>query len=207
MDSPVLTRDSFREGVSELASRDPDIARIVERIGTPLWTVRPATFSSLLYIILEQQVSLASAKATYEKLNAELPSLLPQDVVSVSDALYRELGVSRQKTRYLKLAAQAVLDDSLPLARLAAMSDERVRALMTQIPGIGNWTADVFLMSALKRADLWPIGDLALVKAVVDVKCIAPKPDKKLLEALGEPYRPFRSIATRVYWHHYLNPE
>ncbi|MEO0435635.1 MAG: DNA-3-methyladenine glycosylase 2 family protein [Pseudomonadota bacterium] len=207
MRSRVLTQRSYREGLAELVSRDPDIACIVERIGVPPWTVRSAAFSSLLYIILEQQVSLASAKATYEKLTARLPSLSPQDVLAVPDALYRELGVSRQKTRYLKLAAQAVLDDSLPLGRLDKMSDDQARSLMTQVKGIGDWTADVFLMSALKRADLWPIGDLALVKSIIDVKGLDQQPDKTRLEALGEPYRPFRSIATRVYWHHYLNPE
>ena len=151
-------------------------------------------------------MSLASARACFNKLEEALPSFAPESLLNLSDAELRELGVSRQKARYMKLIAEALLDGSLPLDRLGRMDDESARTQLTRITGIGNWTADVYLMSALRRPDLWPIGDLALVKALVEIKELRARPEREQLMSLGEAYRPFRSVATHLYWHHYLNP-
>jgi DNA-3-methyladenine glycosylase II len=188
-----------------LASRDPDLAAVVERCGPPQFWSRPRGFATLVYIVLEQQVSLASARATYDKLTALLPEFTETNFLGLSDQTLRSAGVSRQKQRYTRLIAEAILDGTLPLRQLGRRSDAEARALLTQITGIGNWTADVYLMVALRRPDLWPTGDLALVKAIAALKPCPAKPDPGWLEDFGEQYRPYRSVATRIYWQHYLH--
>ena len=200
----ALTSKSLSRAVAELCRRDADLAALVARCGAPALWKRPPGFPTLVYIILEQQVSLASARATYDKLRALLRDFTPQVYLKLTERQLRAAGVSRQKARYTRLVAEAVLEGSLPLARLARYSDTRAREFLTAITGVGDWTADVYLMSALRRPDLWPIGDLALVKAIVDIKALGAKPEVSRLEALGETYRPYRSVAAQLYWHHYL---
>jgi DNA-3-methyladenine glycosylase II len=202
----ALTRSTFAAAIDHLAGRDPDIGAIVDRCGKPPFWSRPQGFATLVLIVLEQQVSLASARATFDRLLAVLPELAPEPFLLLSDAELRAIGFSRQKTRYAREIARAIEDGSLPLARLARRPDDAVRSLLTAIKGVGDWTADVYLMTALRRADLWPLGDLALVKAICQIKQIdTPAPREVLLE-LGESYRPYRSVAARLYWHHYLTP-
>lgn len=190
----------------ELCRRDATLAAIVDRCGAPpLWHRAPG-FATLVYIVLEQQVSLASARATYERLEKLLPAFAPEAYLSLSATQLRACGVSRQKARYTGLIAEAVLDGSLPIANLARYSDDRVRSFLTAVTGVGDWTADVYMMSALRRSDLWPVGDLALVKAIVDLHRLSSKPSRDELIELAEAYRPYRSVAARLYWHHYLNP-
>lgn len=201
----ALTPSSHRSAIDTLAAADPDLAAIVQHHGRPAFRSRPAGFRTLVYIILEQQVSLASAKATLAKVEALLPEFSPAAYLALDEAALRGAGVSRQKLRYTRLAAEAIEDGSLPLATLARRKDETVRALLTAIPGIGHWTADCYLLLALRRPDLWPVGDLALVKAVQAVKGLEEKPDADTVEALGERYRLYRSVATQLFWHYYLN--
>lgn len=202
---PALTKASLAQAVELLASRDSDLAGVVERCGAPAFWSRPRGFATLAYIILEQQVSLASARATYDKLSALLPEFTESNYLELPDETLRAAGVSRQKQRYTRLVAKAILDGSLPLMQLGRRSDAEARELLTSITGIGNWTADVYLMVALRRPDLWPTGDLALVKAAAELKGRAANPDRGWLETLGEHYRPYRSVATRIFWHHYLH--
>jgi DNA-3-methyladenine glycosylase II len=191
--------------VGELVRADPDLERVVARYGSPKFWSRPVGFSTLVYIVFEQQVSLASARATYDKVCALLPAFTPAAYLALSDSQLRGAGVSRQKARYTRLLARAIHDGSLPIAGLGRRPDARVRELLTQITGIGHWTADVYLMVALRRPDCWPTGDLALVKAVQVLKGLDERPDKSWLEELGERYRPYRSVATHIYWHYYLS--
>lgn len=202
---PILTRASLAAAVNEIASRDSDLAAVIDRHGAPQFWSRPRGFATLVYIIFEQQVSLASARATFDKVGALLDDFSAESYLTLSDEALRAAGVSRQKTRYTRLLARAICDGSLPLADLGRMSDEHARAQLTAITGIGNWTADVYLMVALRRPDLWPVGDLALVKAIQTLKGLERRPDSAYLETLGDRYRPFRSVATRIYWHHYLS--
>ena len=216
-----LSARVLREAALELAKRDSDIKSIVDALGPPAPWRRPPGFASLVYIIFEQQVSLASAKATFDKVSAQLsakPSrqLSPQPspesqgftataYLELSDQALRSAGVSRQKMRYTRLVAQAIEAGDLPIQRLNRYSDQRVRELLTRIVGIGDWTADVYLISALRRTDLWPVGDLALVKSIQNVKGLSERPNRDWLDELGESYRPFRSVAARIYWDHYLS--
>lgn len=157
-----------------------------------------------MQIIFEQQVSLASGKATHQRVTALLHDFSPAAYLGLSDEVLRAAGVSRQKVRYTRLAAEAIEAGSLPITQLGRRSDDEARQLLTAITGIGNWTADVYLMAALRRPDLWPIGDLALVKAVREVKGLAESSDVEAIQTLGDSYRPYRSVATRMYWRHYL---
>jgi DNA-3-methyladenine glycosylase II len=199
-----LTKRSYAAAVELLMAGDDDLAQIIERFGVPPFLTRPKGFATLVTIIFEQQVSLASAKATFDKVALLLPEFSEEEYLKLSDEALRTAGVSRQKIRYTRLVAHAILDGHLPIRSLTRKSDAEVRELLTAITGVGNWTADVYLMLALRRPDLWPIGDLALVKAVVTVKGIREKPDAQGLEELGERYRPYRSVATHIFWRHYL---
>ena len=200
-----LTRAGHRAAIETLAAEDADLAAIVARHGPPTFRTRPAGFPTLLYIILEQQVSLASAKATYDKVLALVETLTPATYLALGDDTLRAAGLSRQKLRYTRLVAEAIEAGALPIDRLQRKTDDEVRTLLTAITGVGRWTADCYLMLALRRPDLWPVGDLALVKAVQAVKGLAERPDVDRLEALGGGYRPYRSVATQLLWHHYLN--
>jgi len=200
----ALNPRTHRGAIDELCARDVALASIVDRCGLPDFWCRPAGFATLIYIVLEQQVSLASARAAYMRLREHLPSFEPAPFLALPDETLRACGVSRQKARYGRLIAEAILDGSLPIDRLARFSDARVRSLLTAIKGVGDWTADVYMMAALRRPDLWPIGDLALVKALREVKGAGPSREELL--AIGDVYRPFRSVAAQLYWQHYLNP-
>lgn len=201
----ALTARSHRAAIDSLGAADGDLRAIVHRHGKPPFRRRPAGFRTLVHIILEQQVSLASARATLDKLTALLPDFSPAGLLALEDEALRGAGVSRQKMRYTRLAATAIEDGSLPLATLGRRDDDDARALLTAIPGIGPWTADCYLMLALRRPDLWPIGDLALVRALQAVKSLPATPDTATLEDLGERFRPWRSVATQLFWHHYLH--
>ncbi len=204
---PPLGEPMLHSATQALARRDPDLRRVVRRLGPPpLWD-RPLGFATLVRIILEQQVSLASARAAFERLAEALSAIEPTAFLSLDDATLKSIGFSRQKARYCRVLAQAVLAGTLDLERLDALPDDRVRDDLTAIPGIGPWTADIYLLMALRRPDVWPVGDLALRAALQDLKCLPSTPTSGEFERLGEPWRPWRSVAARLLWHHYLNPE
>ncbi len=202
-----LTVRGLRRAAKILASSDPDLARIHDRIGPPpLWDREPG-FPTLVHIILEQQVSLASARACFDKLNSRLSELEPEAFLSLDDTELRAIGFSGQKGFYCRELARSLIEGSLDLDGLAHQSDDDVRTELVKIKGIGPWTAQVYLLMVLGRPDVWPMGDLALVKAVQNLKGLEALPTRDEFEALGEPWRPWRSIAARMLWHHYLNPE
>jgi DNA-3-methyladenine glycosylase II len=127
----------------------------------PLWA-RPPGFGTLIHIILEQQVSLASARAAYDRLVLRLGELTPRGVLESTDEELRADGFSRQKNRYVRALAAALEDGALDLVAVAALDDAEVRTALVALPGIGPWTAEVYLLSALRRPDTWPTGDIAL---------------------------------------------
>lgn len=201
----VLTVETLHECAHLLARRDPDLARIVETIGPPpLWAREPG-FATLIYIILEQQVSLASARAAFRRLSEAISPVSPAGFLALDDVQLKAIGFSRQKAAYGRILAQAVLSGQLDLARLPALDDRTVLVELTKIKGIGRWTAEIYLMEALLRPDIWPTGDLALAIAVQRVKRLDLLPNPAGLEALGETYRPWRAVAARLFWHHYLS--
>jgi DNA-3-methyladenine glycosylase II len=199
-----VTHASFSATVNRLIAADPDLARLVDEFGVPSFWQRPQGFPSLVLFILEQQVSLASAAAAYRRVSARLGSMLPEPLLATTSEELRADGVSRQKDRYLRELARAVASGELDLPLLATLDDNSVRTELTRIPGIGRWTADVYLLACLDRPDLWPVADRALQVATAEALALAAVPSAQELELIGERWRPHRSTAARLLWHGYL---
>ena len=195
---------SFKEGIEELSKRDRDIAEIITNYGYPdPWQRKPG-FATLIRIILEQQVSYASAKAAFKRLNDAI-ELNPESFLTLNDDELKKIGFSRQKTRYGRILAKAVLDETLDLASLEKLPDVEIRKQLTAIKGIGDWTVDIYLMMALQRQDVFPSKDLAVAIAVKEIKDLSIRPPAAQLETIAEAWKPYRAIATKILWHYYLN--
>lgn len=196
---------NFQELCNHLASQDQDLKLIIENHGyPPMWT-RGNTFETLVHIILEQQVSLASALATLNKLKERLIEIIPENILKLSDEEMRECYVSRQKNNYIKGLANAIISGEIDLKKLAKMSNDDVRKTLVSLKGIGNWTVDVYLMFTLQRTDIFPIGDLAAVNALKRLKQLPAKATKEEVLDISEQWKPFRSVATMMLWHYYLS--
>ncbi len=200
-----LTDNRYGRALRALAGRDGDLARVVSDYGKPPRRARDPGFATLALLILEQQVSLASARATYDRLAAACGAVRSDSVLALGDDGLKSVGLSRQKARYVRLLAEAVDGGALDLDRLAALGDDEVRAQLTRITGIGEWTADIYLLTALQRADVWPAKDLALQVAAHEIKGLEARPDHRALAEIGEAWRPYRAVAARILWHYYLN--
>ncbi len=191
-------------GVAILAARDADLAGIVARHGPPpLWDRAPG-FATLVHIVLEQQVSLASAQAAFDRLRAAADPLTPDRFLELSDAELLAIGFSRQKARYGRALATAVAEGSLDLDGLDSLDDDAVHGSLQAIPGIGPWTSTIYLLMVLGRPDVWPVGDIALAESVGQVKGLGRRPDAAEMARLGEAWQPWRSVAARLFWHDYL---
>jgi DNA-3-methyladenine glycosylase II len=198
-----MTGRSLRTAARALAESDPVLAASVQRFGPPpLWSREPG-YATLVHLILEQQVSLASAQAAFDRLVAALGEVTPSALLGLDDAQLRAIGFSRQKAGYARELASAMLD-GFSLEALPALPDDEVRAALTQHRGIGRWTADIYLTMCLLRPDVWPRGDLALATATVEIGAVAERPSDAGLSALAERWAPYRAVAARILWHHYL---
>ncbi|GAA3943968.1 DNA-3-methyladenine glycosylase family protein [Actinoplanes auranticolor] len=191
--------------ITELGRRDPAFATIVERFGPPPAWRRDPGFATLLRIVLEQQVSLASAQAAFDRLAAVVEPLTPYGFLLLDDAGLLAIGFSRQKTRYARALATAVLDGSLDLDALVGLDDEQVDAALRTIPGIGPWTATIYRLMALGRPDAWPVHDIALAQAVAELWHLPARPSPEQMLAIAEAWRPWRADAARLLWHYYLS--
>jgi DNA-3-methyladenine glycosylase II len=199
-----LTQEGLLAAVDALSRRDPDLADIVARHGPPpLWDRQPG-FPTLVHIVLEQQVSLASARAAFDRLLVAADPLTPGTFLALTDAELLAIGFSRQKARYGRALAAAIESGDLDLDQLPGLDDESVHATLQAIPGIGPWTSTIYLLMALGRPDLWPAGDIALAAAVGEVKGLGHRPGAAEMAALGMAWRPWRSVAARLFWHDYL---
>ena len=201
-----LTEAALRRAARELAARDEDLGRVLGRLGPPpLWAREPG-FHTLVLIVLEQQVSLASARAAFARLLAACgPALTPRRLLALGDDALRAAGLSRQKAAYCRHLAELIETGELDLGGLARLGDEEARAELMKVKGVGPWTADIYLLMALRRPDVWPGGDLALAVAAHELKRLPARPDRAQLDALAEGWRPFRAVAARLLWQYYLN--
>jgi len=201
----MLDENSLLFAVQELAQRDADLAAVVERFGPPpLWGREPG-FPTLVWMILEQQVSLASARAAYDRLAAAVGEITPLTVLQLGDSTLRTIGFSRQKMGYTRQLAAAIVEGRFDPQALDTLDDDSVREALVKLKGIGPWTAEVYLLMALRRPDAWPIHDLGLLVAAQEVKGLPQRPSPPELAALAEPWRPYRAAAARILWHHYLS--
>ena len=201
----ALTEASLLEAVAALRRRDPAIDASVERFGPPPLWAREPSFATLVHLILEQQVSLASALAAFERLGAALDTtgITPHAFLGLDDGALREIGFSRQKAGYARDLALAMVE-GYDLAALERLDDEEVRSELVRLRGIGRWTADVYLTMCLLRPDVWPSGDLALAVGAMELLGLDARPSDDDLQRLAERWRPLRAVAARVVWHHYL---
>jgi len=201
----ILDEQFFVHATRELCERDTDLDAVINKYGLPpLWTREPG-FPTLVYIILEQQVSLASARALYLRLQEAVKPFTPGRFLKLTEGEMRRLGFSRQKAHYTRLLAEAIQRKQFALHKLHELEDELAREQLTALKGIGNWTADIYLLSALRRPDIWPTGDLALATAVQEVKRLRKRPSPEKLEIMSTPWRPWRAVAARLFWHAYLS--
>ena len=200
-----LTEATLLAAVAHLAARDPVLAASVRLHGRPpLWAREPG-FPTLVHIVLEQQVSLASAQAAFNRLLAARSPLTPDSLLELDDRAMFEIGFSRQKTRYARELALAVLDRRLDLDALPALDDATLDAQLTAVPGIGPWTATIYRLMVLGRPDAWPVHDIALAQAVADLRGLERRPDAAQMADLADGWRPWRAVAARILWHHYLS--
>jgi DNA-3-methyladenine glycosylase II len=200
----ALAPEGLEEGMAALARREPGFAEILERAGRPRFARRPATMGTLLHIILEQQVSIEAARAMYRNLQAACDPLEPAGFLALDGDTLRACGFSRQKSVYARGLAEALLEGRLDLAALGAMSDEAAMAALTRLKGIGPWTAEVFLLFALARRDVWPAADLGLQLGVQALKRLPARPGAAAMREIGEAWRPWRSVAACLLWQSYL---
>jgi DNA-3-methyladenine glycosylase II len=200
-----LDEQNLPVALAELAARDADLAAVLAKLGPPpLWAREPG-FPTLIHIILEQQVSLASARAAFDRLRTAADPLTPLNLLQLDDAALRAIGFSRQKAGYARHLALALAEGRLDLAALAELDDETVRSALTALKGIGPWTADIYLLMALRRPDVWPAGDLGLQIGLQRVKQLERRPTPQEMMILAEPWRPWRAVAARLFWHYYLS--
>ncbi|HKF70358.1 MAG TPA: DNA-3-methyladenine glycosylase 2 family protein [Stellaceae bacterium] len=196
--------DGLEAGARALARLDPDFGRILATYGLPRFPRRPASFGTLLHIILEQQLSLDIAKKLWRRLKQRCRPLTPRRFLELDDATLMNCGFTRQKIGYARGLARAILERRFSPARLARLGDEAALAAITELRGFGHWSAEVFLLFALGRPDIWPAGDLALQLAVQWLKSLPERPDTRELRAIAEAWRPWRSVAACLLWQFYL---
>lgn len=200
----MLNQASLAEGLRCLIAIDKDLAGIVAAYGNPpLWAREPG-FPTLIHIILEQQVSLASAQAAFSRL-AAAGQLTPERFLQFNDDELRGFGFSRQKASYGRELSRTIQSSDLDLEELATMNDDGVRKQLMQVKGIGRWTADIYLLMALLRPDVWPAGDLALVKAMQKIKNLSSESTPETFSHIAASWKPWRAVAARILWHYYLS--
>lgn len=200
----TFKEDNFQQLCRQLAKKDTHLKVILQQHGfPPMWT-RPASFATLIHIILEQQVSLASARSAFNKLKEKTGSITPGNVLKLSDEEMRGCYFSRQKTIYARCLAEAILSKKLNLEKLSSAGNDEIRMALKQIKGIGDWTVDVYLLFALQRSDIFPTGDLAMMNALKEIKQLPKHTSKEQITEMAEIWRPYRSLATMLLWHHYI---
>ena len=204
-DDNVLDERQLKRACEELSAADSYLAQVYDKYGTPpLWD-RPTGFRTLLQIILEQQVSLASAKACFDKLAARLGDVNPDSLLTLSNAEMKTVGFSRQKTAYARHLSDAILEKRIDLDGLHTLPDVEVKVELTKLKGVGEWTSDIYLLMAMLRPDVMPRGDIALHAAYQQLTKADKRPGSDEFVAMAEKWRPFRSVAARLLWHYYLS--
>ncbi|WP_333808875.1 DNA-3-methyladenine glycosylase family protein [Flavobacterium sp.] len=191
----------MEKAIAYLRKQDVIFEKIIQQFGFPTQPKRPQGFETLVLLILEQQVSVDSAKATFNKLKKAIPDFSVENLFTFSVENFRTCGVSRQKTQYIKALAQAILSKELDLESLASKEPEIVRQELIKIKGIGNWTIDIYLMFCLESLDIIPLGDIAVVNTMKELLDIYTKEE---MEIYAQKWKPYRSVATYFLWHYYL---
>lgn len=199
-----LTDETLVDAAKHLAKRDPHLAAILKAYGPPPMWERPRGFSTLVKIILEQQVSLASAASLFKRLRSNVVPFQPHRMIELGEDHLRGLGLTRQKAAYCMHLSHALVDRRLNLHRLSRLQDPEARAELMAIKGFGPWSADIYLLMALRRPDIWPNDDLALAVALSKLRGTPKRLTNREILDIAEDWRPFRSVAARMLWQYYL---
>lgn len=191
----------MQQAIQYLLEKETIFNHIIEKYGLPIIPKRPQGFETLVLLILEQQVSIDSAKATFLKLKAKHTNFNPESLLSFSDEEFRNSGVSRQKTSYIRALSHSIINNHIDLESLATKPSEQVREELIKIKGIGHWTIDIYLMFSLQAQDIIPLGDIAVVNTIKELLDIH---NRQEMEAYAERWSPYKSVATYLLWHYYL---
>jgi DNA-3-methyladenine glycosylase II len=203
-DMECFNEDNFISLCDKLIRKDKHLKAVIKQYGyPPLWG-RVPSFATLIHIILEQQVSLASAKAAFLKLEAKIGHITPEKVLTLTDEELKACYFSRQKTIYARHLANVMVNGEWSMEELIHFGDEKLRYEMKKIKGIGDWSVDVFMMMALHRCDCFPTGDIALMKSIKEVKGLDMHTDKETILKIADSWRPYRTIAAFILWHAYI---
>jgi len=192
-----------KEAIEFLIKTDPLLAKLIKEFGVPkLWT-RSEGFETLINIIVEQMLSVKAAASIFERFKKTIKKVTPKNILKADDEKLRVVGLSYSKIKYCKNISQAVVSGELDLEALKKMDNKTATKVLTSIKGVGDWTANIYLMTCMKRADIWPYGDNALALAVQKFHKIKEYPTKKELIEIGNRYEPWRSMAAFIYWNTY----
>ena len=197
---------ALRRPLERLAARDPDLAAAFAACGLPPVQRQARGFAGVLDTVLAQQVSAGATRAIRRRLHDAVGELTPRAFLALDDADLRAIGLSRQKVRYGRGIAEATLSGELDFEAIAGLGDVDAKAALCRIKGIGPWTAELYLLFALGRPDIWPAADLAVQEALKRLKGLPTRPNTRRMRELGEPWRPYRSAAARFLWHYYRHP-
>jgi DNA-3-methyladenine glycosylase II len=201
----LLDEKIFSQGISELSARDRHLANIITQWGCPPFWIHSPGFSGLVLAILSQQVSIESAQATYSKLENSAGSITPEKFLSLDVLELQSIGFSRQKSSYVRGIAQEIIAGGLILDELEELENELVRSRLLKLKGVGPWTADTYLLFSLRRSDAWPSGDLALEKAVQEMRGLSKNTSTEEVDKIAVSWKPWRAVAARILWHYYLS--
>lgn len=201
----TITEINQEEAITKLTNIEPSFAEILSLYGPPPLWKRKEGFPTLIRIILEQQVSLASAKAAFDRLVISSGTVTPTRFLEFTDDELKAIGFSRQKTGYGRHLSQSIIEGSVDLENLDHLTDDEIRQTLTQVKGIGIWTANIYLLMAMQRADIWPKGDIALAAAYKQIKNLDKRPTNDEMVIISNHWRPYRSVAARLLWHRYLS--
>lgn len=199
-----FNKNTFHSICDHLGKKDAHLQSIINQYGYPPMWRRTNSFSSLIHIILEQQVSLASAKAAFIKLKEKVGKIIPENLLELSDEEMKACYFSRQKIVYARHLADTILSGKINLAKLRQLSNDEIRTQLKQVKGIGDWTVDIYLLFVLQRTDIFPHGDLAMMNALKEVKRKKPHTSKEDIIKLSANWQPYRSVATMLFWHYYI---
>lgn len=201
----VFTDKNFKSICDNLATADPDLQSIIQQYGYPPFWKRAASFETLVHIILEQQVSLASALAALNKLKEKVGEITPVNLLLLSNEELKACYFSRQKIIYTRNLADAIVNGEISLNELNTMDNDTIRSTLTKLKGIGNWSVDVYLMMVLQRCDIFPPGDVALITSIKETKGLAKETSGEAIAIIAEKWKPYQTVAAFILWHSYLS--
>ena len=200
----TLDEKTFRQAILKLCDQGPELAGVVSKWGNPPFWTHEQGFPGMVMTILAQQVSLESARAAFNKLEKAVGTINPDSFLTLADDSLKSIGFSRQKASYVRGLAEKMVTGAFDFDRLKPLGNDAARKALLELRGIGVWTADTYLLFSLKRADAWPSKDLALEKAIQELMNLPSKPDTEEADRIAERWKPYRAVAARILWHHYL---